>query len=245
MIDQNYTGQTLLITGAASGIGQAQTQAYLAAGATVIALDRQPIQLEHANLTKVELDLADATGLKTWLSQNTALLAQVDIFLSTAGVLDAFQPALAEDEALFMRVMQINTYAPIQITMALLPTLLEKEHGQILYMASIAGLIAGGGGAAYTTSKHALVGWMRQLALDYADQGLRVNAIAPGAIETPMNAADFAGDAAMAKSVAAETPTKRWAQPEEVADLSLYLTSPQAGYIQGQVVPIDGGWTIK
>ena len=74
----------------------------------------------------------------------------------------------------------------------------------------------------------------------------RVNAIAPGAIETPMNAADFArGDAAMATSVAAETPTKRWAQPEEVADLTLYLTSPQAGYIQGQVVPIDGGRTIK
>ena len=79
----------------------------------MIALDRQPIQLEHANLTKVELDLADATGLKAWLSQNTALLVQVDIFLSTAGVLDAFQPALAVGrEALFMRVMQINTVCP-------------------------------------------------------------------------------------------------------------------------------------
>ncbi|MBS0950186.1 3-oxoacyl-ACP reductase [Weissella minor] len=245
MIDQNYTGQTVLITGAASGIGQAQTQAYLDAGATVIAVDKQPIRLDHQALSKFELDLADANSVKQWLRQMSDALLAVDIFLSTAGILDAFQPALEEDEALFQQVMQVNLYAPIQITMALLPSLLEKEHGQILYMASIAGLIAGGGGAAYTTSKHALVGWMRQLALDYAGQGLRVNAIAPGAIETPMNAADFAGDGAMAKSVAATTPTQRWAQPEEVANLSLYLTSPQASYIQGQVVPIDGGWTIK
>ena len=79
----------------------------------------------------------------------------------------------------------------------------------------------------------------------YADQGIHVNGIAPGAIETPMNAADFAGEGLMAKQVAEETPLKRWAQPKEVADLTLFLASKQANYMQGTIIPIDGGWTLK
>lgn len=90
-------------------------------------------------------------------------------------------------------------------------------------MASIAGLIAGGGGIAYTSAKHAIVGFTKQLALDYAGQGIRVKGIAPGAIQTPMNAADFEGKGEMAEWVANETPVKRWAQPEEVAELTLFL----------------------
>ncbi|MBM7617034.1 3-oxoacyl-[acyl-carrier protein] reductase [Weissella uvarum] len=244
MIEQDYQNKTVLITGAASGIGAAQMETYLSAGADVIAIDRVAIN-ERPHLKSFQLDLAQPDALKSWLNDQKTLLAQVEIFLSTAGILDAFQPALAESETLFKEVMQVNALAPIQITMALLPDLLKKDDPQIVYMASIAGLIAGGGGAAYTTSKHALVGWMRQLALDYAKAGLHVNAIAPGAIDTPMNAADFAGDGAMAKSVAADTPVQRWAQPQEVADLTLYLTSPQASYMQGQVITLDGGWTIK
>lgn len=98
---------------------------------------------------------------------------------------------------------------------------------------------------AYTTAKHAIVGFTKQLALDVADQGISVKGIAPGAIQTPMNAADFAGDGKMAQWVAEETPVKRWAQPEEVAALTLFLASPQASYLQGAIVPIDGGWTLK
>jgi 3-oxoacyl-[acyl-carrier protein] reductase len=81
--------------------------------------------------------------------------------------------------------------------------------------------------------------------LDYAEDGIHVNAIAPGAIQTPMNAADFVGDAQMAKWVANETPLKRWAQPEEVADLTLFLASEASAYLQGAIVPIDGGWLLK
>ena len=123
--------------------------------------------------------------------------------------------------------------------------MLEQGNGTIITMTSIAGLVAGGGGVAYTMSKHALVGFIKQLALDYADQGIHVNGIAPGAIETPMNAADFAGEGLMAKQVAEETPLKRWAQPKEVADLTLFLASKQANYMQGTIIPIDGGWTLK
>jgi len=245
MINQDYTNKKVLITGAASGIGQAQMATYLAAGAQVYALDKQEITLENDHLVSWQLDLSDVQALTDWISIQTQLLSEIDIFLSTAGVLDAFTPALDMKMTDYQMLMQINLHAPVQLTMTILPHMVKRQAGEIVYMASIAGLIAGGGGSAYTTSKHALVGWMRQLALDYAPQQIHINAIAPGAIETPMNAADFAGDGAMAKSVAEQTPMRRWAQPQEVADLTLYLTSPQSQYIQGQVVPIDGGWTIQ
>ncbi len=104
--------------------------------------------------------------------------------------------------------------------------MIRRKSGTIINMASIAGLVAGGGGIAYTSAKHAIVGFTKQLALDYAEQGIRVKGIAPGAIQTPMNAADFEGEGEMAEWVANETPVKRWAQPEEVAELTLFLASP-------------------
>ncbi|MDN6516432.1 MAG: SDR family oxidoreductase, partial [Lacticaseibacillus paracasei] len=126
-----------------------------------------------------------------------------------------------------------------------LPGMLARGHGIFINMSSIAGLVGGGGGVAYTAAKHAVIGLTKQLDLDYAAKGIRANALAPGAINTPMNAADFAGDGKMAAWVAQETPAKRWAKPEEVAQLSLFLASDAADYIHGTVIPIDGGWLEK
>lgn len=123
--------------------------------------------------------------------------------------------------------------------------MLDQNRGVIVNMASIAGLVAGGGGAAYTASKHAIIGYTKQLAYDYSRKGIRANAIAPGAIQTPMNEADFTGDGTMAKWIANETPAGRWAEASEVADLTLYLASDAASYIRGAVIPIDGGWIVK
>jgi 3-oxoacyl-[acyl-carrier protein] reductase len=246
MTTGDYTGQVILVTGGASGIGQAQVAGYLAAGATqVIIVDVQPVAVTDARVRAFQLDLADEAAVSNWLVAEADLLTTVDVFLSTAGVLDGFTPALDTDFETMADVLRIDLLAPMQLTMALLPHMIARGHGEILYMASIAGQVAGGGGAAYTTAKHGLVGWMRQLALDYARTGVHINALAPGAIETPMNAADFAGDGAMAKQVAAETPLGRWASAAEVAAVSLFMTSPQAAYIQGQVFKVDGGWTIK
>src|SRR5690625_5446760 len=103
--------------------------------------------------------------------------------------------------------------------------MLKQRNGCIINMTSIAGLVAGGGGAAYTASKHAIIGYTKQLDYDYIREGIRANAIAPGAIQTEMNQADFEGDGELAKWVAEETPAGRWAQPEEVADLTLFLAS--------------------
>src|SRR5690625_7758899 len=112
-------------------------------------------------------------------------------------------------------------------------------------MASIVRFIGGGRGADYTASKHAIIGYTKQLDLDYARFSIRANAIATGAIKTPMNANDFKGSGEIANWVKEETPANRWADPKEVADLTLYLASNFASYIHGTVIPIDGGWLAK
>ena len=152
---------------------------------------------------------------------------------------------LETDEALWDRIFAVNVKSMYRLTQLLLPEMLQRTSGTIINMASIAGYVAGGGGVAYTSAKHAIIGFTKQLALDYASQGICVKGIAPGAIQTPMNTADFAGDGKMAEWVANETPVKRWAKPEEVAELTLFLATPQASYIQGAIVPIDGGWLLK
>lgn len=131
------------------------------------------------------------------------------------------------------------------VTNAILPNMLAQNKGIILNMTSIAGLVSGGGGAAYTASKHAVIGYTKQLSYDYCAEGIRVNAIAPGAIQTPMNAADFEGTGEIAKLVANNTLAQRWAMPEEVANISLFLGSSSADYMHATVIPFDGGWMNK
>ncbi|MGB2574847.1 3-oxoacyl-ACP reductase [Leuconostoc citreum] len=240
---QDYSNKNILLTGAASGIGFSQLEAYLAAGAIVYAVDRQDIAYQHINLKTFKLDISQHKQLKVWLETLTQLVS-FDILLNTAGVLDDYKTSLDTTLDDWQHVLDINLTPMFILTNAVLPAMLSRGYGHIINMASIAGFSAGGGGVAYTSAKHAIVGYTKQLAFDYAAKGLHVNAIAPGAIKTPMNAADFAGDAEMAKQVAAQTPAKRWANPDEVAQLSLYLTSQQADYINGTVIPIDGGWTL-
>lgn len=245
-----FKDQTIFITGAASGIGRAQVTAFLENGANVFGFDINKEGLEKLAETYESFSFyvgsvfdKEAVGQAVQAALDT--LKSIDVLLNTAGVLDDYANTLATDEALWDKIMNTNVKGMYVVTNAVLPNMLEQSGGVVINMASIAGLVAGGGGAAYTTSKHAIVGYTKQLAYDYSRQGIRANAIAPGAIETPMNEADFAGDGEMAKWVANETPAGRWAKASEVANLSLYLASEAASYIHGSVIPIDGGWIMK
>jgi len=243
-----YQGQTILVTGAASGIGLAQVQAFLAQGANVIAIDRQPQPaglVSTAALNYQVADVCDEVALVAAIKAGVAKLGQPTIVCNTAGKLDAYRPTLDTSLTQWQSILATDLTSQFIVTNTVLPAMLKAKHGVFVNMASIAGLVAGGGGAAYTAAKHAIIVYTKQLDLDYAAQGIRANCIAPGAIDTPMNAADFAGDAKMAKWVASETPAKRWAQPSEVADLTLFLASKHADYIHGTVTPIDGGWLEK
>ncbi|MEK4025256.1 3-oxoacyl-ACP reductase [Sporosarcina sp. FSL W7-1283] len=248
---EEYVGKTVVVTGAASGIGKAQSLAFLENGANVFALDineDELLNMKRAYPVQFAYSIGSISSnedVTHTVAEALATFGQIDILLNTAGLLDGFAKTLDTDEVLWDRIMDTNVKGTYFMTNAVLPHMIARKSGVIVNMASIAGLVGGGGGAAYTASKHAIVGYTKQVDLDYCREGIRVNAIAPGAIQSPMNKADFEGEGEMAKWVAEETPAGRWAQPSEVADLTLYLASQTADYIHGTVIPIDGGWTAK
>ena len=230
--------KTVLVTGVSSGIGRAQAQLFLENGWRVYGVD----QSKKPNLT----------GDFHFLQQDLTLALQpifdwcpeIDVLCNTAGVLDDYKPLLEQSAQEIQEIFEINYVTPVELTRHYLMQMLEKKQGIIINMCSIASSLAGGGGHAYTSSKHALAGFTKQLALDYAEAGIQVFGIAPGAVKTAMTAADFE-PGGLADWVASETPIKRWIEPSEIAEVSLFLASGHASAMQGQILTIDGGWSLK
>ncbi|WP_460017006.1 3-oxoacyl-ACP reductase [Lactovum odontotermitis] len=239
-----FADKKVLVTGASSGIGLAQAKAFLVEGAQVVAVDLNgsPLNSDTPALSCKICDVSNPEEVRNLADE----VGEIDILCNTAGILDAYADIAHTDFEFWHKILRTNLDSVYLMTSTFLPGMKRKKSGVIVNMASIAGLVAGGGGIAYTASKHAIIGFTKQLALDEAQHGIQVLGIAPGAIKTPMNAADFEENGGeMAQWVARETPAKRWAEPEEVAQLTLFLASPEASYMAGAVVPIDGGWTIK
>ena len=237
-----FKNKNVIVTGASSGIGLAQAKSFLDQGAIVYAIDiRDNEQLaSYKNCHFYQIDAQN-------ICQQEALmkLQRVDILCNTCGVLDDYLPLHEMSDELWHQIWTNNVDSFMHMTKFAIERMLPFKNGVIINMASIAGLIPGGGGFAYTASKHAIVGMTKQLTYDYAEQGIRVNAIAPGAVATPMTAADFQGGGEIAKEVAQRIPVKRYANPEEVAELTMFLASDKASYLHGNIIPIDGGWLQK
>ena len=230
--------RTVLVTGVSSGIGLAQAQLFLENGWRVYGVDRSEKPSLTGDFHFFQQDLIlGFQPIVDWCPQ-------VDVLCNTAGVLDDYKPLLEQSAQEIQEIFEINYVTPVELTRYYLTQMLKKQSGIIINMCSIASSLAGGGGHAYTSSKHALAGFTKQLALDYAEQGVQVFGIAPGAVKTSMTATDFE-PGGLAQWVADETPIKRWIEPEEVAELTLFLASGKAQPMQGEIVKIDGGWSLK
>lgn len=230
--------RTVLVTGVSSGIGLAQAQLFLENGWRVYGVDRSEKPSLTGDFHFFQQDLIlGFQPIFDWCPQ-------VDVLCNTAGVLDDYKPLLEQTAQEIQEIFEINYVTPVELTRYYLTQMLKKQSGIIINMCSIASSLAGGGGHAYTSSKHALAGFTKQLALDYAEQGVQVFGIAPGAVKTSMTATDFE-PGGLAQWVADETPIKRWIEPEEVAELTLFLASGKAQPMQGEIVKIDGGWSLK
>ena len=230
--------KTVLVTGASSGIGRAQALTFLENGYRVYGVDKDenPGFLNELRFVKMDLT-GDLTPLFT-------SLPEVDILCNTAGILDDYRPLHETNDEDWEQIFALNLTSTMKITRFYLQKMLEKKSGIIINMCSIASFLAGGGGAAYTASKHALAGLTKQIALDYADKNIQVFGLAPGAVKTAMTATDFE-PGGLADWVAEETPIRRWLDPQEVADVSLFLASGKAAAMQGEIIKIDGGWSLK
>lgn len=229
----------VLITGVSSGIGLAQARLFLKNGCAVYGVDKSEApDIQEENFHFLQLDI---TGNLAALFD---VVPDVDILCNTAGILDAYKPLLAISDDEIADVFQTNFFATVAITRHYLAKMVERQAGIIINMCSIASFMAGGGGAAYTASKHALAGFTRQLALDYAKDKVQIFGIAPGAVKTAMTASDFE-PGGLADWVAQETPIGRWSSPDEIAELTGFLASGKASSMQGEIVKIDGGWSLK
>lgn len=243
-----FKEKVVLVTGVASGIGLAQAKIFLANGAKVFGVDCQEMPKNLADSPRFvyfQGDVSDNQVCKQAVEKCCQHFGKVDILLNTAGVLDNYATIAETSINQWHQVLRTNLDSMFYFCKLVIPQMIQAGSGVIINMASVASLVAGGGGVSYTASKHAIAGLTKQLAYDHGKDHISVKAIAPGAIQTPMNAADFSGDGAMAKWVAEETPVKRWAQAAEVAELTLFLASEKSSYLHGAIVPFDGGWTIK
>lgn len=242
---EDFTGKIVVVTGCASGIGLEQARLFLDNGAVVIGIDKDTAPIVNDNFITIVGDVSQPLVFEKLAKLLTKSFKKIDIVCNTAGVLDDYRPVMDTSIEQWNHILQTDLTSQFLLVKTVLPMMLKQKHGVFVNMASIAGLVGGGGGVAYTAAKHAVIGMTQQLDLDYAEKGIRANCIAPGAIDTPMNQKDFAGDGKMAKWVADQTPAKRWAKPKEVAELTLFLASERSDYIHGTVIPIDGGWLEK
>lgn len=247
------TGRKAIVTGAGSGMGRAIAQRFAAEGASVVALD---LNVESAQETvdaitsrggtahAFAVDVSDGAFVKTAIDDSIRALGGVDTLVNNAGILDGYAPLLDTSEELWDRILGVDLKSLFLVTRAVLPSMLEVGNGTVVNMASIAGFVARGGGAAYTSAKHGAIGFTKQLSADYGRAGIRANAICPGAVETGMTRQLLAdGDAAVIESINA-VPAGRHAQPEEIANLALFLASDESAFVHGAAYVIDGGWTI-
>lgn len=245
--------RTAVVTGAGSGMGRAIATRFALEGATVAVLD---LNVEAAQATvdqimesggkgfAVEVNVSDSDSVAAAAQRTIQELDRIDILVNNAGILDGYAPLLDTSEELWDRIIGVDLKSFFLVTKSFLPTMLDGGGGTVVNMSSIAGLVARGGGVAYTSAKHGAIGFTKQMAADYGKQGVRVNAICPGAVETGMTKAILEeGEAAVIESINA-VPAGRHAQPEEIAHLALFLASDDSAFVHGAAYVIDGGWTI-
>ena len=241
-------GKTALVTAAGAGIGRAAATAFAAEGAAVWATDIDLPAVERLaaatpGITAGLLDVTDPAEVDRWAAE----LGAVTVLLNCAGFVDG-GTLLDCDEAAWDRSLDLNVKSLYRVTRAFLPAMVAAGGGSIINMASVAGAITGVPKRfVYATTKAAIVGLTRSIAIDFIDKGIRCNVVCPGTVHTPSweERVNAAPDPQAARvDFIARQPMGRLGTPQEIAALCVYLASDESAYTTGAVHVIDGGWTI-
>lgn len=246
----DFGGRSVLITGAATGIGRATALAFGAAHAAVVIGDVDPraegtvrdIKAAGAKSVFQKTDVSDSTQVKALVALAVSEFGTLDVAFNNAGLLPPTAPLTEQTEDDWARIMGVDVTGVFLCLKHELAHMSKVGRGSIINTASVAGLLADPGMAPYVAAKHAVVGLTKAAAIDYATSGIRVNAIAPGLVRTPMTER-WLNDPQIRERVLADSPIRRAAEPEDIASLVLFLASDLANVITGAVYPIDGGRT--
>ena len=244
-----FAGKTVIVTGAASGIGKATASRIAREGGRVIAAD---ISADKLEAFKAELPDADITTVAGDLTQQDAIDAviaaagdRIDALANVAGINDDFSPAGETTDAVWDRVIAINLTAPFKLMRAVLPVMEQSGAGAVLNVASEAGLRGNASGNAYTASKHGIIGVTKSAAFMYGPKGIRVNSVAPGGVATGIPMPPNMSEAGSARLAPFQQAIPALATAEELAASITFLLSDDAVNINGAIVASDGGWSVQ
>jgi NAD(P)-dependent dehydrogenase (short-subunit alcohol dehydrogenase family) len=247
-------GKVALVTGGSSGIGRATAQIFAREGAKVVVADVQVTEGEETvHLIKaasgeaifVKTDVANPGEVEALVKKTVDTYGRLDCAFNNAGIEGALQPTTDYDEAMWDRVMSINLKGVWLCMRAELRQMLSQGGGAIVNTASAAGLIGIPGLSAYTAAKHGVNGLTKTAALEYAKQGIRVNAVCPGGVDTPMLRRTFEHNPQFAEAAAAIEPVGRLAQPAEIGEVVVWLCSDAASFVTGLPMAVDGGMVAQ
>ncbi len=244
-----------IVTGAGAGMGKAIASLFAVEGCKVVATDINEHRLEAlkteiaasgGEVTAVLANMALEADIENMIQTAVSQYGRLDILVNNAGIMDHFAPVGELDNEMWDKVMKVNVEGPFKAMRSAVRIFLTQGGGVILNIASVGGLQGGRAGAAYTTSKHALIGLTKNTGFMYSKSGIRCNAIAPGAVNTSISdTIDFSKITPLVNDrIMAGMPLNpRTGEPEEIARAALFLVSDDASFVNGQTLTVDGGWT--
>lgn len=242
-----FVDKTAIVTGAGSGIGRATAVRLAHEGARLVATDISADRLQELSTQLEGLDVVTVVGDISAQETVDAVIAaaggHVDALANVAGIMDGFLPSAELEDEVWARVMDVNVTAVMRLTRAVLPSMIAAGHGSIVNVASEAGLRGSAAGTAYTTSKHAVIGFTKSTAFFYTPNGIRCNAVAPGGVATNIEApftSQFAGER-LGPYMQVNVPPI--ASSEELAAAITWLLSDDSSNVSGAILPSDGGWS--
>ena len=238
-----FQNSRVLITGAADGIGLATAQAFLAEGASLLAVDMQPAEQAQLDCSFELLDITADEAPDSLVEIAERELGGLDILVNNAGICPV--AALQDtDDATWDRVLDVNLRAMFRLSRAALPLLRDSAAGRVINIASVSARFANEGMGAYTASKHGVAGLSKSLAAEWGRDGITVNYILPGAIVTGITRDLLKQDEAFRSFWENKSPLGRWGQPVDIARAALFLASSDADFITGHGLAVDGGAMI-
>lgn len=242
-------GQTALITGGGTGLGLGMARCLAQAGAKVVLLGRRMAEIERAaaeigsSAYALQGNVTDTASLPGLVRQAEQLAGPVSILINNAGI-HLKKPAVDTTPEEFLSVLNTHVIGSHALTRAVLPGMIDRGHGSVIFIASMAALFGFPQVVAYSAAKSAFVGMVRTLATEVSCKGVRVNAIAPGWIDSVMMRKAVDSDPARRDRILGRTPMGRFGDADDIGWAAVYLCSPAAKFITGAVLPVDGGVSI-